>query len=114
MIDKLERLARIATLSTWALFGAGMVLTAAHVAMVFLLWLGTLPPAKWLGPGDTIAIIAVLLALDLMAVIFALTKGKISAKGPGSTGFDLSSGGTDAAPVASPGSTKVTVETPAP
>lgn len=98
MIRTLRELAQLATISTWALFGAGIVLTALHIAVVLLLWLGTLPPAKWLQPGDTISLIAILLALDLMAVIFALTKGKASVKGPGNMGFDLSSGGTDAPP----------------
>lgn len=110
MISTLERLARLATISTWALFGAGIILTVAHIAVVLLLWLGTLPPTRWLSPGDTIGILAILLALDLMAVIFALAKARVAAKGPGGLNVDLSSGGTDAPPT----SAKITVETPAP
>lgn len=113
MIDKIRRLAEIATLSTWALFGACIVLTVLHVLAVLMLWLGTMPEARWLEPGDTIAIICILLGLDLMAAIFALAKARIAAKGPGSMGFDLSSGGTDAPPAPAAG-TKITVETTKP
>ncbi len=112
MIRLLKSLAELATISTWALFGAAMVLTGLHILVVLMLWLGTMPPSRWLSPGDTIGIISILLALDLMAVIFALAKARIAAHGPGTLGFDLSSGGTDAPPSPPSSGTKVTVETP--
>lgn len=112
MIRVLKSLAEIATISTWALFGAGIVLTILHILVVLMLWLGVMPVSRWLAPGDTIAIICILLALDLMAVIFALAKARIAAKGPGTMGFDLSSGGTDAPPPPQSGGAKVTVEVP--
>lgn len=108
MIDALKRLAEIATVSTWALFGAGIVLTGANALMVLLLWLGNTPPARWLTAGDTIAIIALMFGIDLLAVIFALAKARVAAKGPGGLNLDLSSGGTDAPPA--PSAVKVTAE----
>lgn len=113
MIDKIKRLAEIATLSTWALFGAGIALSFMQIGMVLIIWLGWWSPEMQRDQLRYIGIIAIMLALDLMAVIASLAKARIAAKGPGTMGFDLSSGGTDAPPTPAAG-TKITVETTKP
>lgn len=110
MIRALKSLSEIATISTWALFGAGIMLSLMQIGMVLVLWLGWWAPDMQRDQLRYLGIIAIMLALDLMAVIASLAKARIAAKGPGTMGFDLSSGGTDAPPT--PGGTKVTVETP--
>lgn len=105
MIAALKRLAEVAPISTWALFGAGMSLSLMQIAIVLLLWLG-----RWSAPMERdqlkyIGIIAIMLALDLMAVIASLAKARIAAKGFGGTGFELGSSGIE------PPATGMTVKT---
>jgi hypothetical protein len=114
MIRILRELSTIATISTWALFGAGISLSVMQIGAVLILWLGRWSPQMERDQLRYIGIIAVMLALDLMAVIASLAKARIAAKGLAGTGFDLSSGGTDAAPPTSQPGVKVTVETPQP
>lgn len=98
MIEHIRRLSEIATVSTWALFGAGIALSLMQLGMVLILWLGKWSPAMERDQLMYIGIIAVMLALDLMAVIASLAKARIAARGLGGTAFEMGSGGTDAPP----------------
>lgn len=102
---RLERFSRVAPVSTWALFGAGIALSLMQMCMVMILWLGNWPPELARDQLKYIAVIAIMLALDLMAVIASLARARVSAHGPGGAGFEIGSSGSDA-----PSAVKVTTE----
>jgi hypothetical protein len=96
MIDWLERLvSKVAPISTWALFGAGIALSIMLGLMVLLLWLGGWSFASEHERLEYIGVIAILLAIDLAVVIAALAKARVSGHGPGGVGFDINSAGLD-------------------
>lgn len=105
MIERLRRLSEIAPVSTWALFGAGVALSLMQIGMVLILWLGRWSAQLERDQLKYIGIIAIMLALDLMAVIASLAKARIAAKGFAGTGFDIGSNGID------PPATGMTVRT---
>lgn len=108
MISTFKALAEIAPISTWALFGAGISLSIMQIGMVMILWLGRWSPAMERDQLKYIGVIAIMLALDLMAVIASLAKARIAAKGFAGTGFELGSGGVDTAPTSMTVKTEVT------
>lgn len=92
MIVTIERFAKIAPVSTWALFGAGVIASVLQVFMVLVLWKG-----GWTAPREHdqlmyIGILAIIQALSPLAVVVSLSKTRVAAKGPGSFSFDVSSG----------------------
>jgi hypothetical protein len=96
MIDWLERLvSKVAPISTWALFGAGVALSMMLALMVLLLWLGGWSFASEHQRLEYIGAIAILLAIDLAVVIAALARARVSGHGPGGVGFDINSAGLD-------------------
>lgn len=105
MIAALKRLSEVAPISTWALFGAGIALSILQIGMVLILWLGRWSPRMERDQLMYLGIIAIMLALDLMAVIASLAKARIAARGFGGAGFELGSGGVD-----QPSGVKVTAE----
>lgn len=107
----LTALAVLSPISTWALFGAGIVLSAMIVAGVLLLWLGGWSPASEGERIKYIGILCIMTALDLMTVIAALAKARLSAHGPGNTGFDVGSAGLDS-PLSAVKTTTTTEVTP--
>lgn len=76
--------------STWALFGAGIALSGMIVGAVLILWLGGWEASTALKRIDYIGALAVMTALDLMAVIASLAKARLAAKGPGNMSIDVS------------------------
>lgn len=97
MIQKFKDLAEIAPISTWALFGAGIVATIMQIFFVVALRFG------WSHASEHdqlmyIGILAVIQALCPLAIVTALSKARVAAKGPGSLSFDVSSGGIDQPP----------------
>lgn len=95
ILSWLTALVVLAPISTWALFGAGVVLSMMIVAGVLVLWLGGWSISSEGERIKYIGILCIMTALDLMAVIAALAKARVSAHGPGSLGFEVGSAGLD-------------------
>lgn len=91
----MERMVRAAPLSTWALFGAGIAMSGMVMGMVLVLWMGGWSAATESMRINYIGILAVMVSLDLMAVIAALAKARVAAHLPGGVNFDVGSSGPD-------------------
>lgn len=96
MMNLIERLAKTAPVSTWALFGAGVIASVLQVGMVLVLWKGGWTHAREPDQIMYIGILAIIQALSPLAVVVSLSKTRVAAKGPGSFSFDVSSGQDDA------------------
>lgn len=92
---KLERMVIAAPLSTWALFGAGIAMSGMVMGMVTVLWLGGWSLATENMRINYIGALAIMVSLDLMAVIAALAKARVAAKLPGGLDFNVGSSGPD-------------------
>lgn len=103
----LEKLSQAAPISTWALLGAGMVLSALNVFMVLIIWLGGWSKGREQEQLQYIGIMAIMLSLDIAVVIVSLARARLSAKGLAGTGFEIGAGASD--PPA-PSGVKVTAE----
>lgn len=89
-LDVIERLAKTAPVSTWALFGAGIASSVLQVGVVLVLWLGNWPAVVVKDQIMFVGIIAIIQALSSLAVVTSLSKTRLAAKGPGSFSFDVS------------------------
>lgn len=90
---KMERMVKAAPLSTWALFGAGIAMSGMVMGMVLVLWMGGWSIATETMRINYIGLLAVMVSLDLMAVIAALAKARVAARLPGGVNFDVGSAG---------------------
>lgn len=86
---------RAAPLSTWALFGAGIAISAMQMALVVIIWAGKWPAGMEHEQLLYIGVLAIMLAIDLMAVIASLARARVAANLPGGVKIDLGSGGLE-------------------
>ena len=93
----LERLAKLAPISTWALFGAGVVATVMQLVYLAVLRFG------WLSVNEHdqlmyIGILAIIQAMCPLAVVVSLSRARVAVRGPGGFSADVGSGVDPAAP----------------
>lgn len=97
MIATIERIAKLAPVSTWALFGAGVIASVLQVFMVLILWKGGWTHMREADQLMYIGILAIIQALSPLAVVVSLSKTRVAAKGPSGFSFDVSAGQQESA-----------------
>lgn len=97
MISAIERLSKTAPVSTWALFGAGVIASVLQVLMVLILWKGGWTHQREADQLMYIGILAIIQALSPLAVVVSLSKTRVAAKGPSGFSFNVSAGQEDPA-----------------